>query len=155
MGIITRFNSDLFLAKIGLQEEDDLFDVLAKEMANMCGVLASELRNIFDYYKSDKIFSIGGGVAIFDIKSSIIRFPAIAVVALEKDMNFEYIGDENIDIIAVVISPKSYGPHHLQRLANISRLLKSKDLCFDLRVASNEYKLQEILISTKNNFVAA
>ena len=146
---------DLFLARIKAQSQQKFFDELILESAFSCGAELSGLRDVVTMAASERTFAVGDGVAIFDLKSTVIQKPLIVMSTLEAPVPFDVLGGKPTDIIATVFSPQALGPLHLQRLAFVSRILKSKDLRMALRDAPNADSMSVLFMPTQDWMVAA
>ena len=146
---------DLFLARIKAQSQQKFFDELIQESALPCGADLSHLRDVVTMAMGERTFAVGDGVAIFDLKSAAVQKPLIVMSTLESAVPFDVLGGKPTDIIATVLSPQSLGPLHLQRLAFVSRVLRSKDLRDALRDAPNADSMRVLFMPTQDWMVAA
>jgi len=138
---------DLFLPKIKAQTQKKVFQVLADETAFLCGVEQTTLNKIFTRRLSERTFGMGRGVAIFDVKSSQIKRSLLVMATLDQKINFNALDDAPVNIVAALISPSFEGPLHLQKLAQLSRLIKDENLCADMRNSDNADDMRILLSS--------
>ncbi|MGH1456086.1 MAG: PTS sugar transporter subunit IIA [Alphaproteobacteria bacterium] len=148
-------NFDFYLPKMKVQTQNRAFDVLAEEVQSICGVQSSVLFDIFKVRLAQRSFGFGDGVAVFDVKSSAIKKPALVIATFDHDVEFESLDDKPVDIMAAVISPLSDGPTHLQKLAVVSRVLRCHDLRQALRDAKNEDEMQVLFMPSQDWMMAA
>ena len=73
---------------------------------------------------------IGKGVAIPHCVIDNIDEPKIALAVLKKGINFEAIDDEPVQIIILLLSPKSKMQLHVKNLAAIAKFMNN-DTCKD------------------------
>ena len=67
---------------------------------------------------------------------------------LAQPIGFESIDNKPVDLIFLLLAPESAGADHLNALATVSRLLRSADLCKDLRAAPDAAALYSLLTET-------
>ena len=77
--------------------------------------------------------SIGGGVALPNIKLSNINESLGIFLKLSKSINYNSIDNEPVDLIFTLISPRIDSPVHLNELAYLSRLLTQKKTLQNIR----------------------
>ena len=90
------------------------------------------LKKILDEEKIENS-SIGGGVALPNIKFTNINESVGLFFKLNKSINYNSIDNEPVDLIFTLISPKKNSPVHLNELAYISRLLTQKKTLQNIR----------------------
>ena len=155
MSIAKELHFDVLMTDVKAQAQSKVFEILAKEAAPTCGVDADVLYNVFDQNAEDRTFSLEDGVAIFDVKSTHIKTPTLAVMTFDRDIDFNTMDGKPVNIMAAVLSPQSCGPVHLQRLANVSRVLRSHDLCMALREVDNTDAMRALFMPTQDWMLAA
>ena len=90
------------------------------------------LKKILDEEKIENS-SIGGGVALPNIKFTNINESVGLFFKLNKSINYNAIDNEPVDLIFTLISPKIDSPIYLNELAYISRLLTKKKTLQNIR----------------------
>lgn len=155
MSIAKELHFDVLMTDVKAQAQSKVFEILAKEAASTCGVDADVLYNVFDQNAEDRTFSLEDGVVIFDVKSTHIKTPTLAVMTFDRDIDFNTMDGKSVNIMAAVLSPQSCGPVHLQRLANVSRVLRSHDLCTALREVDNTDAMRALFMPTQDWMLAA
>lgn len=148
-------NFDLFLARMKAQSQKKVFYDLASETAELCGVDVETLYRVFSRRLEERTFGMGRGVAIFDVKSMQVQRPALVIATLENMVDFNALDGQPVNILAAVISPYSLGPIHLQKLAQVSRLLNDDCLCNALRDARDEDAIRVLFLSSQGKMMAA
>ncbi len=155
MSTTKELDINLLITKIKSKDEQDVFEIIAKRSAPLCGVDTANLYSIFKKRRGERTFGMGNGIAIFDVKSPQIKSPLIAIMTLKDTIDFNALDGKPVDIIAAIISPQSCGPFHLQRLASISRILRSTDLCAALRDVNSADAMQALFMPSQDWMVAA
>lgn len=88
---------------------------------------------------------IGGGIAIPHGKiPGLDRIRAI-FVKLDQPVDFDAIDDQPVDLIFLLLAPEDAGAEHLKALARVSRLLRDKKLCAELRASTDAEKVFSLL----------
>ncbi len=155
MRSVKELEFDLFLARVKAKTQGRAFEVLAEQAASLCGTEASVLRKVFARRLSERTFGMGEGISIFDVKSDDIKRPVLAMLTFDNDIDFNALDNRPVNVMAAVISPRSSGPFHLQRLASVSRVLRSQDLCDALRDARDEDALRVLFMPSQDWMIAA
>lgn len=155
MSIAKELHFDVLMTDVKAQAQSKVFEILAEEAAPLCDVDVDVLSSVIDHNAGDRTFSLGDGVAIFDVKSTQIKAPAMVMMTFDRDIDFNTTDGKYINIMAAVLSPQSCGPIHLQRLANVSRVLRSHDLCMALREVDSTDAMRALFMPTQDWMLAA
>ena len=97
--------------------------------------------------KKEKIENtgVGFGIALPNIKLSIIKKSIGIFLKLSKPINYNSIDNEPVDIIFFLISPTNDIPIYLNELAHISRLLIQKKTLQNIRAALDKETVYAII----------
>ena len=97
--------------------------------------------------KKEKIENtgVGFGIALPNIKLSIIKKSIGIFLKLSKPINYNSIDNEPVDIIFFLISPTNDIPIYLNELAHISRLLTQKKTLQNIRAALDKETVYAII----------
>ena len=155
MKIQKELNFELYLPNIKVQTQDKAFELLSKEVQALCGVQAAILLDVFKIRLAQRTFGMGDGIAIFDVKSSVIKKPALVIGTFDQELDFDALDGKPVDIMVAVISPLDDSAAHLQRLASVARLLRCADLCQALRDAQDEDAMRVLFMPSQDWMVAA
>jgi PTS system nitrogen regulatory IIA component len=94
---------------------------------------------------------VGSGIAIPHGKlEGLSKFYGI-FARLEKAINFESIDEYPVDLIFLLLAPENAGADHLKALAQVSRLLRNKEICKKLRGTDNAEGLYALLTDSQDN----
>lgn len=129
--------------------------VLAKEIAKVTKINESELFDRLTENENLATATIGDGIAMPHMKVRGLEAPFVALMTLDKKLDFKAIDEIPIDMICLVMSPEREGPLHLRRLSRISRLLKNNDLHKKLCEAQDEDVMRAILMNPEGWLLAA
>lgn len=89
---------------------------------------------------------VGAGVAIPHGKLEELDRLCGVFAKLEKPINFEAIDERPVDLIFMLLAPKSAGTDHLKALARVSRLLRDEATCEKLRGSDTAEAIYALLI---------
>lgn len=146
---------DFYFPKVNVQTQIQAFELLAEEIHSACQVPAPALMDVFHVRLAQRSFGMGEGVGIFDVKSSAVKKPVMAMMTFEHDLDFDALDGRTVDVMAALVSPLSDSAAHLQKLAMISRLLRCDDLCEALRSADDVDAMRVLFMPSQDWMVAA
>lgn len=145
---------DCYLNRFKAKNEREFSNLIARQLSYICDVdpeLLSEL--ILDKVQNADLQFVDGA-AVFDIKSSCIKTPAVLLATLDAPLT---LGEEHVkpfDVVAGVVSDSKAGTTHLQKLSKVSRLIRSKDFCDTVRACENVDSM-ELLFTPAHKLVNA
>ena len=86
-------------------------------------------------YKRERIgsTSVGNGIAIPHVLIDSLTEPKCIITILSKGIDFDSSDNANVDLIFLLLMPKSNKIENLQILASISRLVRNNELTNKLR----------------------
>jgi PTS system nitrogen regulatory IIA component len=129
-GILSQ--SNIFLLQ-NINHKRQLFTEISKIIESSVNFSNKEiLKKILDKEELENS-SIGGGVALPNIKFTDINESVGIFLKLNKSINYNAIDNEPVDLIFTLISPKIDSPIYLNELAYISRLLTQKKTLQNIR----------------------
>ncbi len=146
---------DLFLHQINAQSRNRVFEILAQNVSGLCDTETNILHELFDAHFEHRDHAIRRGVAIFDVKSPIVRKPALVISTFEHDVDFSAADGRDVNIMASIISPHTTGATHLQRVAAVSRMFKSLKLCDALRSCKDADEMSMLFTPSQDWMIAA
>lgn len=98
---------------------------------------------------------IGGGIAILQLTTARLNTSYIQFARLPQAIDYNAVDRMPVDLICLLLSPKTDGPVHLQRLARLSRLLRNPDLCRTLRSTDSADAIRALLTGVAGQRLAA
>ncbi len=155
MSIIKELRFDIFRVNVAARNQQGAFEELAQAAAPLCGLNRLALMDVFERRLLERTFGMGDGVAVFDVVSPRIQTPVLALFTFAHDIDFNALDGEPANIMAAVLSPSSADSAHLQRLAVVSRVLRSCDLCAALRDAEDLDTMRALFMPTQDWMIAA
>ncbi len=155
MSITKNLAFDIILSKIKVENQNDIFNAIASKAAKLCRCSPEEIIDLFQNNPNEVIFDVNNNAAIFDVKSKLITTPLLAITTLEKAIKFSKKDNCRVNIVAVVMSSDNCGAYHLQRLSNVARILRSKDLCIALNDSSDTDTMRALFTPAQAYLAAA
>jgi len=124
--------SNIFLIQ-NINHKRQLFTEISKIIEANVNFSNKEILKFFLDKEKIENSSIGGGVALPNIKFTDINESVGLFLKLNKSINYNAIDNEPVDLIFTLISPKIDSPIYLNELAYISRLLTQKKTLQNIR----------------------
>ncbi len=127
---------------------------LLQDMANIavqcgaCGDSAIKARDVVSaVMERERLGStgVGHGVAIPHARIEGLTDVRAVFARLDTPLAYEAIDDRPVDLVVLLLAPKGAGADHLRALAQISRLLRHKDMREKLRDAPNAQSIHFLL----------
>ncbi len=115
------------------KNKKNIFSEITKSLYKEFGLSYDKLIN--DLFKREKLgsTSLGNGIAIPHIISEEIVKPKCVISVLSKGINYDTTDENPVDLIFLLLIPKTIKSEHLQILASFSRLLRDAELTQKLR----------------------
>lgn len=155
MSISKALPFNLFMASVKAQNRKQLFQTLSAQAQSLCGADRESLCHVLENRMDEIDFCPEDGAVVFDVKSAVIQKPVMAIISCERGIDLKAMDGVPVNIMAAILSPQSMGPMHLQRLAAVSRVLKSNDLCAAIKDARNEDALRVLFMPSQEWMLAA
>lgn len=133
------FSFDLVLSDAKSATRKQAFQYIAAELSRLIGIGERVLTDKLLDKDRQANCSIGGGVAVADLRLSSLTQPISVLVRLNHHVDFEAPDGQEVDLIGLMMSPERDGPQHLARLSKLSRLMRDAELCEGIR----QYKKAE------------
>ena len=97
---------------------------------------------------------VGNGIAIPHGKLANMERPHGLFARLERAIDFDSIDDRPVDLIFLLLAPETAGADHLKALAQISRLLRDRNICEKLRGTDTPEALYALLTDSTSTRAA-
>jgi len=123
-----------------------LLQILAEHASVASGL---DARDIFErLHAREQLGStgVGHGVAIPHAKDPKLDRIYGVFVVLGAPVDFEAVDDLPVDLVFMLLAPEGAGTDHLKALARVSRLLRNKKVCKELRSLKHIDDIQAALI---------
>jgi nitrogen PTS system EIIA component len=145
---------DLLLTDIKANNQKELLQILAKEVAPLTTCHPGDLYRWLMEKEKTSTFAIGDGLALPNLQVKYLYQSFKTLCVLKKPIDFQAPDARAVDLVCLVLSPDHEGPLHLRRLARMSRLLKSPDLRRRLLEAPDRQAMKS-LIRTQQEWMQA
>lgn len=99
--------------------------------------------------------TIGNGVAVPHVRVDSLDYPVTVLARLEKPADFNAQDKTKVDLVCMVLSPKSSGAFRLMRVSRIQRMLSDKELCNAIRSADSADEVHNIIFNPEGWVMAA
>ena len=118
---------------------------LARRAAEITGLAERAIFDVLVEREKLGTTGVGNGIAIPHGKLATLTRLYGLFARLEKPIDFDSIDEQPVDLIFLLLAPKSAGADHLKALARISRLLRDKSVCEKLRATDTAEGLYALL----------
>lgn len=146
---------DLILPKMTYSSHEEVFKDCAQHMSQHTGIPAEHL---FKGLTSKIRFSrslVGEGLVMSDMRVQSLSRPFLALVTLDKPLDFGAPDKMPIHTISFLLSPAKEGNMHLSRVFRLSRLLKKAETKILLAEADDEETIRARLNHPEGWMIAA
>lgn len=154
MEIVDLISEQSVIANLRAGSKKNALQDLAKRAAEITGL---HERAIFDVIMGRERLGttgVGNGIAIPHGKLANMERLYGLFARLERAIDFDSIDDRPVDLIFLLLAPESAGADHLKALAQISRLLRDKNICEKLRGTDTPEALYALLTDSTSNRAA-
>jgi len=118
-------------------------------LSQLCemGLVSSPERVQKDLELREAIMStgVGLGVAIPHAQSEGVERIHVSLWRPGKGLDFDAVDGQSVDLIFMILGPKSDGSEHVKILAHISRMLHGEDFRDRLRAAGSASEIHQVL----------
>lgn len=115
---------DTIIPSLKVMNSKQAYQKISNHVSNLIGVSENTLLNIMLENDALNTSGIGNGVAIAHAKLPRLTRPMIVYAKLDKEIEFNALDDEPVNMVCLVLSPEFEGPKHLQRLSMVTRFFK-------------------------------
>ena len=154
MEIVDLISEQSVIANLRAGSKKNALQDLAKRAAEITGL---HERAIFDVILERERLGttgVGNGIAIPHGKLANMERPHGLFTRLERAIDFDSIDDRPVDLIFLLLAPETAGADHLKALAQISRLLRDRNICEKLRGTDTPEALYALLTDSTSTRAA-
>ncbi len=150
-----------------LKESCIIFPIQGSSKEEIIGVLAEKAALCLDDLSEEKIFNailereelgttaIGGGVAIPHARVEGLKRISLVVAISPTGVPFDSLDGKPVHVIFMLLAPEGATPSYLRVLANISRLLKDRELISALKEVREPSQIPDIIEHAENRSYGA
>lgn len=142
------------MANLRASSKKQALQDMAKRAAELTG--ESE-RSIFEVLLERERLGttgVGNGIAIPHGKLASLPQLYALFAKLEHPIDFDAIDEQPVDLICLLLAPQTAGADHLKALAQVSRLLRDRQVCEKLRGANSPEAIYALLTETPASHAA-
>ncbi len=136
MKIINYFTEATTFLKTSATDRAEVFATLATALVNNETVTDSaKLIKALEKRETEGPTGVGDGLAIPHCSSSSVTKTSIAIMTLEKAVDWQSLDNKPVDIIFMITTPEQKGEQHLQLLAKLAGFLGKSEVVTQIRAA--------------------
>ncbi len=143
-------NPDAILASLKATSKKQVLQKLAAHAARLTGAKEGDILNALLERERLGTTGIGHGVAIPHARLDGIDHVYGVFAQLADEVDFEAVDERPVDLVFLLLAPKTAGIDHLKALHRISRLFRDKALRAKLRGASDAAALYALLTQAQD-----
>ena len=133
------------IANLRVSSKKQALQELAKRAAEITGEPERAVFEVLLERERLGTTGVGNGIAIPHGKlASLPRLYAL-FAKLEHPIDFDAIDEQPVDLICLLLAPQTAGADHLKALAQVSRLLRDRQVCEKLRGANSGEAIYALL----------
>lgn len=142
------------IANLRVSSKKQALQELAKRAAEITGEPERAIFEVLLERERLGTTGVGNGIAIPHGKlASLPRLYAL-FAKLEHAIDFDAIDEQPVDLICLLLAPQTAGADHLKALAQVSRLLRDRQVCEKLRGANSPEAIYALLTETPHSHAA-
>ena len=136
---------DSVIPRLRATSKKQALQELAKRAAALTGAPERTIYDVLIERERLGTTGIGMGVAIPHGRLPGLDRLCGVFARLDRPIPFEAIDDQPVDLIFLLLAPEAAGSDHLKALAQVSRLLRDREICEKLRGTDNADALYALL----------
>ena len=136
------------LPQLPARDKKQALRLLAVQAATLTGISEKEIFSTLIEREQIGCTGMGNGVCIPHGRFDGMQRPQALFARLDKAIEFGAADGKPVDLIFLLLTPAKANTEHLKALATISRLLRDKVFCTDLR-QTTDAKLLHTLLTTR------
>ena len=141
---------DLIATGLDAQSKGDLLERMVDLLVHSDRVAQSEVL-MGELLKRERVMStgIGGGIALPHALSDNLKQLYMVFARTREPIDFEALDGQPVDLVFMLVGPKSSGNMYVKLLARVSRLLQSEEFKERLRSAATPDDVLEVFSGTE------
>ena len=146
---------DSIMPDLKVNGTKQLFQKISMHVSKLIGTPEKFVFDTLIEQERQQSSGIGQGVAIPHMKLPRLTKPVVIFAKLSRNIEFNAVDKEPVDLVCVVLSPSYDGPKHLRRLAKVTRFLSDAAFCESLRNANDVDDIRMVLKEVNSRRMAA
>ena len=141
MEISDILSEDMILADLDADNKRNLLEQLSTIIADKCSLDKNAVFEALLERENLGSTGYGNGVGYPHARMEGLQKVFAMVARLQHPLDYDAIDAQDVDIVAMMVSPENSGNDHLQTLAMLSRALKNEKTCHAIRQAKNAHEI--------------
>lgn len=141
MEISDILSEDMILADLDADNKRNLLEQLSTIIADKCSLDKNAVFEALLERENLGSTGYGNGVGYPHARMDGLQKVFAMVARLQHPLDYDAIDAQDVDIVAMMVSPENSGNDHLQTLAMLSRALKNEKTCQAIRQAKNAHEI--------------
>jgi PTS system nitrogen regulatory IIA component len=154
MDISDLLTPDRVIARMKVASKKQALQELAKRAAAMTGLHERAVFEVLLEREKLGTTGVGHGIAIPHGKLPQLDRLYGMFARLETPIDFDAIDEQPVDLICLLLAPQTAGADHLKALAQVSRLLRDRQVCEKLRGANSPEAIYALLTEAPHSHAA-
>jgi nitrogen PTS system EIIA component len=134
------------LPRISARDKKQALKLLATEAGKLTDLPEKEIYSVLMAREHLGCTAVGNGVAIPHGRFDGLSDSRVICTSLEEPIDFGAADGRRVDIICLLLTPNTESAEHLKALAVISRVLRDKELCDNIRAAKDAKSIHALLV---------
>ncbi|NBX04168.1 MAG: transcriptional regulator [Alphaproteobacteria bacterium] len=147
MNLATILSVDAVLPRIFARDKKQALKTLSAHAATLTGLGEREIYSVLKEREQLGCTGMGSGVCIPHGRFEKLTSICALFATLESPVDFDAADGKPVDVFFMLLTPASASTEHVKALAVISRLLRDKALCEQLRGLSDREAIYAALLS--------
>lgn len=154
MNLASILSPDAVLPHFAARDKKQALKLLAAHAAKLSGLPEREVYSVLMERESIGCTGMGNGVCIPHGRFDKLKSLRAIFARLDRPVAFDAADGKPVDLIFLLLTPREANTEHLKALATISRLLRDRKLCADLR-KTTDARVLHVLLTTERGDEAA
>jgi PTS system nitrogen regulatory IIA component len=132
-------------------DKEQVLKKLSAHAETLCPLFANEIFSVLVEREHIGCTGMGNGVCIPHGRFEQLKTIHVVFAKLDKAIDFGAADGKKVDLVFLLLTPSSADTEHLKAIAVISKLLRDKKLCKQLREEKNAEELLALLTAAQEN----
>ena len=154
MNLATILPPEAVIPLLPAQDKKHALKLMAAQAARLTGLSEREIFSVLLEREQIGCTGMGNGVCIPHGRFEALKGLHAVFARLERPIEFGAVDGRPVDLIFLLLTPKAANTEHLKALATISRTLRDKQLCAELRKTGDAAKLHALLVARRDDEAA-
>jgi PTS system nitrogen regulatory IIA component len=150
MNIADLLAPEAVFAALKVQNKKQLLQELAARAQQQTGLPDRRILETLIERERLGTTGVGAGIAIPHGRMSEAKAITGLFARLEHAIDYEAVDSQPVDLVFMLLAPENAGADHLKALARVSRLLRDRGICENLRAAKSAEAIYAILAGHKD-----